>query len=224
MKKQALEDRSRSLGETVTSGIRRLLVEGAFAPGQQLSEMALCERLGVSRNTLREAFRTLAHEGLVTHQPHRGVFVTRPGPGSIVEIYRLRRFIECRALSEAWPSHPAVKEMRAAVENARERREQKDWLAVGTANMAFHGAIVALADSPRLDAFFSQILAELRLAFGLMADKEWLHGPYVEMNQQVLDTFEGGDTKAAVALLEQYLAQSERVVLAAWERQVASGG
>lgn len=222
MKKQSLEDRRESLGETVTAGIRRLLVEGEFTPGQRLSEIALCERLGVSRNTLREAFRTLAHEGLVTHQPHRGVFVTRPDAASIVEIYRLRRFIECRALSEAWPSHPAVKEMRTAVEDARTYRERQDWLAVGTANMAFHGAIVALADSARLDAFFRQVLAELRLAFGLMSDKEWLHAPYVEMNQQVLETFEKGDTKAAVALLEQYLAQSERIVLAAWERQGAS--
>ncbi|SPJ32552.1 GntR family transcriptional regulator [Kushneria phyllosphaerae] len=222
MKKQALEDRRESLGNTVAAGIRRLLVEGAFTPGQRLSEVALCERLGVSRNTLREAFRTLAHEGLVTHQPHRGVFVTSPDAASIVEIYRLRRFIECRALSEAWPSHPAVREMRVAVDEAHARSEQQDWLAVGTANMAFHGAIVALADSPRLNGFFRQILAELRLAFGLMSDKEWLHAPYVDMNRQVLETFEASDTKAAVALLEQYLAQSERVVLAAWERQVAT--
>ncbi|WP_456268875.1 GntR family transcriptional regulator [Kushneria sp. AK178] len=221
MTTQGLENRSRPLGETVTNGIRRLLVEGAFAPGQRLSEMALCERLGVSRNTLREAFRTLAHEGLVTHQPHRGVFVTRPDAASIVEIYRLRRFIECRALSEAWPCHPAVKGMRAAVADARAFSEQQDWQAVGTANMAFHGEIVALADSPRLDAFFRGVLAELRLAFALMPDREWLHGPYVEMNQQVLETFDAGDTNAAVALLEQYLAQSERTVLAAWERQAA---
>ncbi|WP_445620110.1 GntR family transcriptional regulator [Kushneria sp. Sum13] len=219
MKNQALEDRRESLGDSVAAGIRRLLVEGAFTPGQRLSEVALCERLGVSRNTLREAFRTLAHEGLVTHQPHRGVFVTSPDAASIVEIYRLRRFIECRALSDAWPSHPAVREMRAAVNEAYAHIEQQDWLAVGTANMAFHGAIVALADSARLNGFFRQILAELRLAFGLMSDKEWLHAPYVDMNQQVLETFEAGDTKAAVALLEQYLAQSERVVLAAWERQ-----
>lgn len=222
MKKQDLEDRHPSLGESVTTDIRRLLVEGAFTPGQRLSEISLCERLGVSRNTLREAFRTLAHEGLVTHQPHRGVFVTRPDATSIIEIYRLRRFIECRALSEAWPSHPAVREMRAAVEEACTHREHSDWQAVGTANMAFHGAIVALADSARLNVFFRQILAELRLAFGLMADKEWLHGPYVEMNEQVLETFEGGDTTAAVALLEQYLSQSERIVLAAWERQAAT--
>lgn len=221
MKKQSLEDRRESLGETVTAGIRRLLVEGEFTPGQRLSEIALCERLGVSRNTLREAFRTLAHEGLVTHQPHRGVFVTSPDAASIVEIYRLRRFIECRALSEAWPSHPAVKEMRAAVDEAKEHGRRRDWLAVGTANMAFHGAIVSLADSARLDDFFRQVLAELRLAFGLMSDKEWLHAPYVEMNQQVLETFAGGDTRAAVVLLEHYLAQSERIVLAAWERQGA---
>ncbi|GHC23967.1 GntR family transcriptional regulator [Kushneria pakistanensis] len=221
MKRQAGEGRGSTLNETLCDEIRRLLVDGALTPGQRLSESALSEQLGVSRNTLREAFRTLAHEGLVTHAPNRGVFVTTPDMASIVDIYRLRRFIECRALSAAWPSHPAVREMRAAVEEARTCREQRNWQAVGSANMAFHGAIVALADSARLDVFFRQISAELRLAFGLMSDKEWLHGPYVEMNQQVLETFEAGDTTAAVALLEQYLAQSERTVLAAWARQAA---
>ena len=44
-------------------------------PGVQLSEVALAQQYGVSRNTLREAFRLLARDGLVEHVPHRGVFV-----------------------------------------------------------------------------------------------------------------------------------------------------
>ncbi len=132
-------------------------------PGQRLSESALGEQLGVSRNTLREAFRSLAHEGLVTHRPNRGVFVTTPSLASIVDIYQVRRFIECQALREALPSHPVVQRMREAVEEASASRERQDWRAVGSSNMAFHTAIVALADSQRLDAFFCQLSAELRL-------------------------------------------------------------
>ncbi|WP_136247445.1 GntR family transcriptional regulator [Halomonas borealis] len=218
MKRQSEEGAGKALGETVGDEIRRLLVDGELVPGQRLSESALGERLGVSRNTLREAFRSLAHEGLVTHRPHRGVFVTTPSLASLIDIYRLRRFIECRALRDAWPGHPAVRRMREAVDQARASREREDWGAVGTHNMAFHAAIVALADSERLDTFYRQLSAELRLAFSGVADPQWLHAPYVEMNQRVLTIFEAGDVDAAATLLEQYLSQSERTVLAAYAR------
>lgn len=47
-------------------------------PGQKLSEAALSESLDISRNTLREVFRTLTKEGLIKHAPNRGVFVATP--------------------------------------------------------------------------------------------------------------------------------------------------
>ncbi|OHV08751.1 GntR family transcriptional regulator [Kushneria phosphatilytica] len=198
-----------------------MLVEGELVPGQRLSEAGLSEQLGVSRNTLREAFRSLAHEGLVTHHPNRGVFVTTPSMASIVDIYRLRRFIECRALAEAWPGHPGVRAMRTAVESGLTHREAQDWNAVGTANMTFHAAIVSLADSERLNVFFRRLAAELRLAFGLIADPEMLHGPYVAMNQRVLEALEAEQAQEASQLLEHYLVQSERIVLAAYTRYEA---
>ena len=60
--------------------------------------------------------------------------------------------------------------MREAVAMGQQASEAKDWKAVGTANMMFHKAVVELADSPRLEAFYAQISAELRLAFGLLDD------------------------------------------------------
>ena len=92
-------DNPRTLGETVTAEIRRKLVGGELVPGQRLSEAALSESLDISRNTLREAFRVLTQEGLLKHEPNRGVFVSVPDMASIIEIYRARRFIECQALA-----------------------------------------------------------------------------------------------------------------------------
>ncbi|WP_211195545.1 GntR family transcriptional regulator, partial [Stenotrophomonas maltophilia] len=65
----------RTLGESITTELRRMLVEGELVPGQRLSEAALAESLDISRNTLREAFRVLTREGLLTHEPNRGVTV-----------------------------------------------------------------------------------------------------------------------------------------------------
>lgn len=195
-----------------------MLVEGELVPGQRLSEAALAESLQISRNTLREAFRVLTREGLLKHEPNRGVTVAEPDMASIIDIYRVRRFIECKAIAQGYPLHPGTLHMREAVEAGMRAREAKDWNAVGTANMMFHKAIVELADSPRLVVFYGQISAELRLAFGLLDDPEFLHMPYVDMNVSILRCIEEGRPEEATRMLEAYLVQSERTLLAAYER------
>ncbi|MDP9043861.1 MAG: GntR family transcriptional regulator [Pseudomonadota bacterium] len=215
---------SLTLSQRMAEQLRSQITQGAYAPGQRLSEQALSDSLGISRNTLREVFRMLAKDGLVKHAPNRGVFVASPSIASIVDIYRVRRLIECQALAQAYPRHPAQKAMRRAVESARQAREQGHWVEVGTANMAFHSAIVQLADSERLALLFAPVLAELRLAFGLLRDAEFLHAPYVDMNVTILELAEGGEFVRAATTLNDYLVHSERIVLAVYARHASEAG
>lgn len=213
-----------NLTERIAEEIRSQLVNGALTPGQRLSEAALSESLEISRNTLREVFRMLTKEGLLVHEPNKGVSVAVPSMASIIDIYRVRRMIECQALAQAYPMHPALALMREAVETAKLLRDEENWSEVGTANMAFHKAIVALADSERLNEMFSHLLAELRLAFGLLRDPHFLHAPYVDMNQKILLLFENGKPKEAAEELGAYLVHSERIILAAYARRLAEAG
>ncbi len=209
-----------SLTDTVADTIRQQLINGQLRAGQRLSEAQLAQQLDISRNTLREVFRTLIKEGLLLHEPNRGVSVVVPSIADIIDIYRVRRLIECQALEKAWPLHPAHKRMQEAVDDAMAAREVRDWQRVGSANMAFHAAIVSLSDSARLSAMFEDIAAELRLAFGMLDNPEYLHAPYVDYNARLLQMFMEGQTAAAARELETYLVQSERMVLAVYARQV----
>lgn len=87
--------------------------------------------------------------------------------------------------------------------------------------MAFKMVIVELADSERLNAMFSHILAELRLAFGLVNDQERLHAPFVDINLKIVEMFEAGKLQEASATLNEYLVQSERIVLAVYARRIS---
>lgn len=214
---------SPTLSERVADQLRQKITAGEFQPGQRLSEQALSDSLGISRNTLREVFRAMTKDGLLRHEPNRGVFVVVPSIAAIIDIYRVRRLIECQAVAQAYPRHPAKKHMREAVEQAMAAREKGDWLTVGTANMAFHMGIVELADSERLNQLFAQVLAELRLAFGLLRDPEFLHAPYVDMNRQILELAEAGEFAKASAALNDYLVHSERIVLAVYARRLGNG-
>lgn len=205
--------------ETLADALRERIILGEFAPGTRLSETALAELLGVSRNTLREAFRVLSEQGLIEHVPHRGVSVASPTVADVVDIYRARRYIEQAALAAGSPLHPAVADMTAAVERSEAGLEARDWRAVGTANMAFHGAIVALADSPRLGRLYRDIAAELRLAFLEIDSPEALHAPFVSRNRELLETFLTRGGAAAAQELHDYLVHSEQTVLGAFTRQ-----
>ncbi len=218
----ALLDRS-STAERVADVLRRRITEGDLTPGTRLSEEQLVGALRISRNTLREAFRLLTHERLLVHQLHRGVFVPELHESDLVDLYRLRRAIECdvvRTLDDVSaallrPLHDDV----AAGESAAARG---DWIAVGTANMRFHRHLVALAGSDRMDEVAGRLMAELRLAFHAAADPAELHQPYVARNRALLDLLVDNDVGRAAKELEEYLHASEAQLLLAVRRTRAA--
>lgn len=198
--------------------LRQSIIDGDFAPGSRLSESALAERFEVSRNTLREAFRVLAEQGLIEHIPHRGVSVAAPTIADVIDIYRARRIIECTTLRQCEPEHPTVQSMRDALAESERHLREEQWRQVGSANMAFHTAIIALADSPRLARTYRNLAAELRLAFLEIDDPRALHEPFVRKNRIVLTALLDDGPHAAADALEKYLVSSERLVLGAFAR------
>lgn len=212
--------------EVSTTGQKTWRYQYRFAGSRRDVKIGRYPEIGVADARARhfEVFRMLTKDGLVRHAPNRGVFVAVPTIASIIDIYRVRRLIECQALAQAYPHHPAKKKMREAVEDGLRCRAGRDWVGVGTANMAFHMAIVELADSERLNLLFAPVLAELRLAFGMLRDAEFLHAPYVDMNVKILELAEAGEFAGAAAELTNYLVHSERIVLAVYARHISEAG
>ncbi|EMM9639882.1 GntR family transcriptional regulator [Providencia rettgeri] len=219
MKKQPV---AQTLSVTIAETIRYKITVGEITPGQRLSEATLSEVLDISRNTLREVFRVLTQEGLLIYAPNRGVFVSVPDMAAIIDIYQVRRLIECDALTHAYALHPAVQKMKEAVSCAREHEKIEDWVGVGTANMQFHTAIVELSDSERLIKLYRNVSAELRLAFGHLNDPKILYAPYIDKNQSILELLDSGRNVEAASALRSYLDLSERTLLAAYKRSQSS--
>ena len=82
------------LREQVADYLREAIADQRFKPGERLVERDLCELLGVSRTTVREALRQLEAEGLVENDPQHGPTVARVTPEAALEIYQLRAAIE----------------------------------------------------------------------------------------------------------------------------------
>jgi DNA-binding GntR family transcriptional regulator len=198
-----------STAERVAEVLRRRITEGHLAPRTRLSEEQLSEVLRVSRNTLREAFRLLTHEGLLVHELHRGVFVRELDDADLVDLYRLRHTIECGALRSLVELDPALLQaLDGDVEAGESAARRGDWDSVATANMWFHWHLVALASSPRMNEVAGRLLAELRLAFHAVSSPQRLHEPYIGRNRELLDLLAAGEFEKAAERLEVYLEDS----------------
>ncbi|MBG0831158.1 GntR family transcriptional regulator [Planomonospora sp. ID67723] len=206
-----------STAERVADILRDRIAEGLFAPGQRLSEEAIGAALGVSRNTLREAFRLLGHERLLEHRLNRGVFVRVLSAEDVADVYRVRRVIEGAAVRNSPRAAPeAFAAIRETVADALRAAREDRWQDVGTANIRFHQTLVTLNGSPRLDETMRQLLAELRLVFHVMENPRAFHEPFVARNLELLELMEAGRVAEAERALEDYLDDAERLLVRAY--------
>ena len=231
----------KSAAESVVEALRTAILVGQAGPGDRLAETTLVAQLDVSRNTVREAFRLLAHEGLVEHIPNRGVFVRRPSPAEARDVYRTRRILECGALrdaavrragraslapeeqaafDEAWDG--TVAGVRATVHDGCAAREAGDWEALGTANGEFHLALARLADNPTIDRLLRTLLIEMRLLFLTVAAAQDVHERYLADNERVLALVEAGDLLRAAVALEDYLLRAEQHLVGRYAEQMGT--
>src|SRR4051812_5735662 len=67
--------------------LREMILSGELEPGERLREVAISERLGMSRTPVREAFRTLAAEGLVELLPNRSVVVAELNESESIDVF-----------------------------------------------------------------------------------------------------------------------------------------
>lgn len=202
--------------ERLADILRARITEGYFTPGERLAEDSIGTALGVSRNTVREAFRLLTHERLLVHELNRGVFVRKLTVDDLVDLYRVRKLLECGAV-RGLNGPPECGSLAAAVKQGEEAVRARDWRGLGTANMLFHQGIIALAGSKRMDELMRGVLAELRLHFHSMNDPRRLHEPYLDRNREILSVIETGDGPAAERLLHKYLEDSEHQLVEAYQ-------
>src|SRR5258708_4296579 len=80
---------ARALGRRVQDELEELILNGALAPGQRLSEGALARQLGTCRGPVREALRALEKFGLVTVIMNRGAFVRVISLDEAIETYEV---------------------------------------------------------------------------------------------------------------------------------------
>jgi DNA-binding GntR family transcriptional regulator len=143
------------LSDRAYSQLHQAITEGEIAAGTRLTELRLCKLLKMGRSPVREALLRLAGDGLVEAVPNAGFFVRCITLEDIEESYQIRLALECLAVRVACQkgfSDLRLMDLERACERASQSSLDHDPRGAELADLQFHQALIALANSRRLEA------------------------------------------------------------------------
>ena len=149
-----------SLHQEVASTLREEIFAGTLSPGSFIDEIALCERLEISRTPLREALKVLTSEGLMRHEPRRGCFVNEVTEQDLDDIFPVIALLEGRCAYEAArnASDADLQELGVLHDKLQGHAKAGRITDYYATNFTIHEAIILLANN----RWLSQSIADLR--------------------------------------------------------------
>jgi GntR family transcriptional regulator, transcriptional repressor for pyruvate dehydrogenase complex len=212
----------------IVTQIRGLIRGGQLPIGSRLPpERELCEQLGVSRLSLREALRVLESSGLIEIRlgSHGGAFVTAPTAGSagqgITDLLAASglsavNVTEARTLFELGVVLPLVceratetdvRELRALCEEEERARDQGAYSVA--VSFGFHLRLAIASHNPAV----SMIMESFRDAI-LMSMREAHHegNQGAQEHRAVIDAIERGDGESARRIMAAHLQRTADAV------------
>lgn len=154
------------LRDDVYVRLRDAIVDGTFAPGEQLRDGDLAQWLGVSRTPVREALLRLAASGLIVARPGRSTVVAEMDEATVRHardvVAAMHQLAARLAVPRLTPS--VIEGMRRANERFAGALESGDAGAAIEADDEFHGALVAASDNPAIGTVLEQFEPVVRRA------------------------------------------------------------
>jgi len=192
--------RAALISDRVYALIRRAIVNHELAPGDRVVESDIARRLGVSQAPVREAVKRLAHEGLLTHIPRRGNFVTEVSKEETGQARQVRVPLERLAarLAAQRIDESGIAELQAIVDKMREAVAADDVDAFRDLDIKFHHTVTEIAGNPFLTRVWEVLEPSLR-ALHVIADPLY-EGDWMRManyHSDLLDLLRAGDARKA---------------------------
>ncbi len=189
------------LRDDVYGRLRDALIDGTFAPGEQLRDGELADWLGVSRTPVREALLRLAAGGLVVARPGRSTVVSSLDARATREardvVAAMHRLAVLDAVPHLTPAH--LDAMRAAAARFRRALEAGDVDDALSADDELHRIPVAVAGNRAVAAVLEQFTPVLRRAERLRFTEPDAQGS-LERHDELIRLCAAGDADGAAAV------------------------
>ena len=214
----------KNLYEAVTDKLEYMMIEGALPLGTKLpSEQALADQFQVSRNVIREAFKTLRERGLIEVKNGEGAVVKKPEPSMLADVLRRMLALESVDFGELYELRSAleISACRLFIKNITDEKLQKlrdivdkmgrcmdnqeEWVQF---DLDFHRYIAKATGNEVFYCFYKPVLAALRYIFTASWEMPGAKEQGIEAHRAILRAFAAGDDRTASECMEKHLSES----------------
>ena len=157
--KMIVNERTKSREEEVYIKLEEEILAGKHARGAALTEMSVCDRLGVSRTPVRAALHRLAEEGLVEITPNKGAVVIGITVEDLIDTYKIRTRLEglASAMAAERLSLEELTELTESVELSEYYMAKGDTERLKELDSRFHSVIYAASGNRLLNKILSEL-------------------------------------------------------------------
>jgi GntR family transcriptional repressor for pyruvate dehydrogenase complex len=225
--------------EEIATQIRSELAEGRLSVGSRLpAERALAVQFGVSRNTLREALRSLEHAGLLQLQKGAsgGAFISQGSGNAIVnnmvdlyhvgslspdQLTQARIWLESIIVREAFHQATSedIAELQANIDKASQASAAGDFYLRASVHLDFHRILARMTGNPIMSIVMEGLLTVLRKYIESIGSYE--NEFVLPSRKRFMKHMKEGNTEAAVSEMETSLKRLQRGYLAKAETLAA---
>jgi len=216
--------------------IKQLIIDGEFAPGSRLpKEQVLAQRLGLSRNSLREAVRALTLIGVLEPRVGDGTYITSLEPElllagmgfvsdllngeKLVELQQVRRILEpvATAMAATRLDEDDYVQLEACLERMSSAETTQAFI---SADEEFHRIIVTASGNATLASLIQNLSGgTLRARLWVAATEQGAIETTRQRHRDILEALREGDAELARAADLIHLSEGE-----VWLRKLTEDG
>ena len=191
---------------TVASVLRKAILAGEFAAGQELSLTEMAAKMGVSRTPVREAFQILEKECLIELRMNKGAMVCSIDRDFIQDHYGIRMLLEGEAVARAIDSGMDSAPLIALQEGIISKKGGELERAYVDYNLVFHTHIWRGAGSQKLYSFLESLWNGPSFSRAITEDEHRFRS--IQEHGHILQCIKNGQRNEGRLAMEEHIRRS----------------
>ena len=203
------------LRDVVFNTLRKAILKGELKPGERLMEIALAERLGVSRTPVREAMRKLELAGLVVMIPRRGAQVANITEKDLNDVLEVRIALENLSIENACArmTEEQLAELKKAGRYFEETIKEGNLVKLAEADVAFHEVIYKASDNRRLNQVLNNLREQIYRYRVEYLKEEETRNVLVKEHEEIYEAIKNRDVKKAQEISFRHIENQREAII-----------
>ncbi len=216
-----ISEKSKSLEEQVYLQLEEDILCGIYKRGEALTEVALSQKLGVSRTPVRSALHRLGEEGLIELVPNRCAVVVGVTLEDLVDTYRIRMRLEglATAMATGRLTRNDKQQLEKALEMADRCLKSSDTEQIKELDTTFHSIIYKASGNRMLCRILSELHRNTRTYRKLSLAMPGRLEASIAEHRAIFEAMLEEDSEKADQLTSLHIEQAMRSMVEAMRRR-----